>query len=227
MKTPREPQYRKRVGYQAALLGGFSTLATILLVMGNISTKEPILLRQQEDLQLSLAAVIPEEYYTNNLLENPLQLTNPSGKTITFYRGIKNQQISALAWEISGQGYAGEMRFIMAIDHTGKILGVRVLAHSETPGLGDKMELEKDDWILEFNGLSLGKPPEEQWQVKKDGGHFDAFTGATITPRGIVKAIVNALKYFHKNQTKLLALSILKQPEKEAKKQDTGVNPHE
>jgi len=214
MKTAREPEYRKRIGYQAALLGGFSTLATIFLVMGNISTKETILLRQQEDLQSSLAEVIPTEYYNNNLVENPLQVVDVDKQSITIYRGTKNKQVSALAWEISGQGYAGEMRFIMAVDNTGKILGVRVLSHAETPGLGDKMEVEKDNWILNFNGLSLGKPPEEQWKVKKDGGQFDAFTGATITPRGVVRAIVEALKFFRQNQTKLSTLIIEDHPKK-------------
>lgn len=203
MSMSQEPKYRKRIGYQAALLGGFSTIATILLVMGNISTKDTIILRQQEDLQKSLSEVIPSEHYTNNLVQNPIQITIPEDKPVTIYRGAKNQQISALAWEIIGQGYAGEMRFILAVDNAGKILGIRVLAHAETPGLGDKMEVAKDDWILTFNGLSLGNPPEAQWKVKKDGGQFDAFTGATITPRGIVGAVVDALKFFKQNRTEL------------------------
>ncbi len=227
MKTPREAEYRKRVGYQAALLGGFSSLATIFLVMGNISTKEPILIRHQEDLQNSLAEVIPADYYNNNLVENPLQLVPPGGKSITFYRGTKNNRINALAWEISGQGYAGKMRFILAVDNSGNILGIRVLSHTETPGLGDKMEVEKDDWILKFNGLSLDKLPQEQWQVKKDGGHFDAFTGATITPRGIIKAIVDALKFFRKNQTELLTLNIKKRSAPNVAKLTTGASSHE
>ncbi|MCU7938888.1 MAG: electron transport complex subunit RsxG [gamma proteobacterium symbiont of Bathyaustriella thionipta] len=224
MKTPREPKYRKRIGYQAMLLGGFSTLATILLVMGNVSTKDNIIIRQQEDLQRSLAQVIPDDHYTNNLVENPLKISAHDGKSITIYRGIKNKQVSALAWEISGQGYAGEMRFILALDNTGKILGIRVLSHAETPGLGDKMEVAKDDWILEFNGLSLGNPAEEQWAVKKDGGQFDAFTGATITPRGIVKAIVDALKFYHHNKNQLSTLTLKDKPEI---KMATGANPHE
>lgn len=215
MKSSGEAAYRKRVGYQAALLGGFSTLATILLVMGNFSTKDIIQLRHQEDLQSSLAEVIPATLYTNNLVENPLQLKQQNGQTNTFYRGLKNQQVSAIAWEITGQGYGGEMRFILAVDNTGKILGVRALAHSETPGLGDKMEVKKDNWILKFNGLSLGDPPEAQWHVKKDGGQFDAFTGATITPRGVVKAIVSALKYFRDHRHELLTVI------------DTGVPSHE
>jgi H+/Na+-translocating ferredoxin:NAD+ oxidoreductase subunit G len=218
MKTPLEPQYKKRVGYQAALLGGFSTIATTLLVMGNISTKDEIILRHQEDLQQSLAQVVPAKYYDNNLLENTLQLENEKGETVTIYRGIKNHKLTSLAWQISGQGYSGEMRFILSVDNKGKILGVRVLSHSETPGLGDKMEIEKDNWILGFTGLSLKNTPLKQWKVTKDGGQFDAFSGATITPRGIVKAIVEALNFFAQHKNKLVDIAILKKAQSEPKK---------
>ena len=207
MKTALEPKYKKRIGYQAALLGGFATLASILLVMGNIATKDDIILRQKEDLQLSLAQVMPAERYTNNLLESPLQLDTDNANKVMFYRGIKDQKVTSLAWEISGIGYSGEMRFILSVDSQGNILGVRVLSHSETPGLGDKMEVEKDDWILGFNGLSLKNTPLSQWKVKKDGGQFDAFSGATITPRAVVLSIVTALKFFNQHKKELLDIS--------------------
>lgn len=210
MHAVQEPAYRKRIGYQAALLGGFSTIATVLLVMGNLSTRDAIFERQQEDLQSSLNQVVPARYYSNQLLLKPLQLKDDVGQSITIYRGTRfdpntgKDKVSALAWEISGQGYAGEMRFILGLDHEAKILGVRVLAHAETPGLGDKMEVAKDDWILDFNGLSLGNPMESEWRVDKDGGRFDSFTGATITPRGIVAAILDALKFFQRHKAELL-----------------------
>ncbi|MCG8023509.1 MAG: electron transport complex subunit RsxG [Candidatus Thiodiazotropha endolucinida] len=204
MGTPQETEYRKRVGYQAMLLGGFSTLATALLVAGNLATRDAILERQKEDLHHSLSQVIPSEQYDNDLLENPLQLDGPQGEPLTVYRGTEGMQISALAWEISGQGYAGEIRLILGLDADGSILGVRVLSHAETPGLGDKMEVAKDDWILDFNGLSLGQPPADQWQVKKDGGRFDQFSGATITPRAVVQAIKGGLEFFQEHRTELL-----------------------
>ncbi|MES9813406.1 MAG: electron transport complex subunit RsxG [Candidatus Thiodiazotropha sp.] len=204
MSTPQEPQYRQRVGYQAMLLGGFSTLATAFLVAGNIATKDAILERQQEDLQDSLSQVIPADQYNNNLLENPLQLSGPQGKPLTVYRGTEGMQISALAWEVSSQGYAGKIRLILGLDADGSILGVRVLSHAETPGLGDKIEVEKDDWMLTFNGLSLNNPSKEHWGVKKDGGRFDQFSGATITPRAVVQAIKGGLRFFQERRTELL-----------------------
>lgn len=204
MGTPLEPKYRKRVGYQAVLLGGFSTLATALLVAGNIATKEAIQARQKEDLLDSLAQVVPDARYDNDLLAHPLQIMDEKGKPVTIYRGTIGAQVNALAWEISGQGYAGEMRLILGLDAEGKVLGVRVLSHAETPGLGDKIEVAKDSWILSFNGLSLGDPPDSEWAVKKDGGRFDQFSGATITPRGVVSAIKDGLAFFKHNRTELL-----------------------
>ena len=204
MSTPQEPSYRQRIGYQAMLLGGFSTLAAALLVAGNLATKAAIVERQQEDLQNSLSQVIPAERYDNNLLQQPLQLEDAAGNPVTVFRGTRGMQVSALAWEITGQGYAGEIHLILGMDAAGEILGVRVLSHAETPGLGDKIEAQKSDWILGFNGLSLGDPPAEQWKVKKDGGRFDQFSGATITPRGVVQAIKQGLSFYQAHRTELL-----------------------
>lgn len=202
MKTSK-PKLHSRIGYQAVLLGGFSTLATLLLVVGNMATRGAIQERRLGDLQSSLDQVVPRQYYDNRLLDNPLHLTGPSGKQVTVYRGTRGMQVSSLAYEVSGQGYGGEIRLIMGVDADGRILGVRVLSHAETPGLGDKIEVEKSDWIVEFNGLSLGNPPRDEWKVKKDGGRFDAFSGATITPRGVLKAIEEGLLFYREQRTAL------------------------
>jgi electron transport complex protein RnfG len=205
MSTPLEPTYRKRVGYQAALLGGFSTLATALLVAGNLVTKGDILKRQKEDLLSSLNQVIPAEVYDSDLLDQPLKLENSQGDPLTVYRGLEGMQVNALAWEIVAQGYAGDIRLILGINAKGEILGVRVLSHSETPGLGDKIEIEKDDWMLSFNNRSLKNTLEKHWRVKKDGGQFDQFSGATITPRSVVGAVHDGLQFFEKHKDELLS----------------------
>ena len=204
MSESEDSRYRKWISYQALLLGGFSTMATALLVAGNLATRDAIAERQKEDLLSSLGQVIPGELYDNDLLVSPQQLPGPGGKSLTVYRGTMEDKVSAIAYEISGQGYAGEIRLIIGLDAGGRILGVRVLSHAETPGLGDKIEVAKDDWILGFNGLSLGNPPAEQWQVSKDGGRFDAFSGATITPRAVVQAIAGGLRFFNGHRTELL-----------------------
>jgi electron transport complex protein RnfG len=206
MATPTEPSYRQRITYQSMLLGGFATFAAVFLVSGNLATRDAIAERQKEDMLASLNQVVPATLYRNDLLDNPLHMQDANGQVITIYRGFDQSQVSALAWEVMGNGYAGDIRLIMGLDPDGKILGVRIIAHAETPGLGDKIEVQKDDWILGFNGLGLGNPPAKRWKVKKDGGEFDAFSGATITPRAVVAAIHDGLEFFKANRGHLLAM---------------------
>lgn len=202
-KGVKEPAYKKRTAYHGALLGGFATMAAALLVMGNISTKETIALRLAEDLQASLSQVIPARLHDNNLLDNKI-IVQHEDKDVIVYQGIKDDLTTAVAFSVSGQGYAGEIALIMGVNAAGEVLGVRVISHMETPGLGDKIEIEKDDWMYSFDGLSYKKLAKEQWKVKKDGGEFDQFSGATITPRTVVKAITQGLDMFHQQQKKLL-----------------------
>ncbi len=196
---------RDSIAYQALLLGIFASLSTILLVVGNAFTHAAIEQRRQEDLQLSLREVLPAEHFDNSLVTSALQFTAADGKPLTVYRGSLQGKITACVWEIrSDQGYSGTIRLLLAVNTEGAILGVRVIAHAETPGLGDKIEANKSDWVLKFNGLSLGNPPQAQWKVKKDGGQFDSFSGATITPRAVVQAIENGLLFFRDNREALL-----------------------
>ncbi|EIJ32998.1 electron transport complex subunit RsxG [Thiothrix nivea] len=193
-----------KIPYQAALLGVCAAIAAGLLVGVDNATRAPIAQRQMEDLQVSLEQVVPHELHDNNMVAKPLLLTGADGKEVKVYQGTKAGKVTALVWETVGFGYAGEIRTIIAVDPDGKILGTRVLAHKETPGLGDKIEEAKSDWITRFTGLSLGNPPEEQWKVKKDGGQFDQFSGATITPRAVVKSIHEALQFFAAHKTEML-----------------------
>ncbi|MEB4589968.1 electron transport complex subunit RsxG [Candidatus Thiothrix sp. Deng01] len=193
-----------RIPYQAVLLGVCAAIAAALLVGVDNATREPIAQRKMEDLQASLEQVVPHELHDNNMVAKPLLLKDASGKDVNVYQGTKAGKVTALVWETVGIGYAGEIRTIIAVDPEGKILGTRVLAHKETPGLGDKIEAAKSDWISKFTGLSLGNPPEDQWKVKKDGGQFDQFSGATITPRGVVKSIREALQFFAAHKADML-----------------------
>jgi electron transport complex protein RnfG len=204
MTTPVEPSYRKRIGYQGGLLGGFATLAAALLVIGNAATYDSIEQRKAEDLQSSLAQVIPNEIHDNNLLDDKLVLQH-EGKELVLYRGMNGAEVAAVAFGVSQPGYSGEISLIMGVNRNGEILGVRTISHTETPGLGDKIEVEKDDWVHSFDGQSFDKLPESKWAVKKDGGEFDQFTGATITPRAVVRAVKQGLRLFHEHKASLLA----------------------
>lgn len=200
------PSYRKRIGYQAMLLGGMATLASALLVLGDQQTEADIALRQAEDLKASLSQVLPDDIHDNDLLSDVITLP-PVGEEkvpLKVYRAHKGDAISAVAFETSAVGYAGPVTSIMGVDAKGNVLGVRVLSHAETPGLGDKIEISRTKWILGFDGHSLSNTTEKQWHVKKDGGEFDQFTGATITPRAVVKSVHLGLQRFEENRDILL-----------------------
>jgi electron transport complex protein RnfG len=207
MTTVAKPLYRKRVGYQAALLGGFATLAAALLIVGNDSTHEAIADRQAEDLLASLSQVIPAELHDNDLLANAIRVDGSDGRPLIIYRAMKDQHITGFAWRATAQGYAGAIDLLLGIDASGELLGVRVLAHAETPGLGDKIEVEKSAWITGFNGRSLRNTSDAEWHVKKDGGRFDQFSGATITPRGVVKAVHDGLVFFREHRDELAVMN--------------------
>jgi electron transport complex protein RnfG len=104
-------------------------------------------------------------------------------------------------------GYSGRIDLLVGIRANGELAGVRITNHRETPGLGDKFEVGKGQWIFSFEGKSLSMPAPEGWAVRKDGGEFDQFVGATITPRAVVRAVRNALLYFQQNRDELLQLS--------------------
>jgi electron transport complex protein RnfG len=102
-------------------------------------------------------------------------------------------------------GYSGPIKLLVAVNYDGTLGGVRVISHKETPGLGDKIEESRSDWVLGFNGKSLTDPLLEKWKVKRDGGIFDQFTGATITPRSIVSAVKHTLLYERDHRDALYA----------------------
>jgi len=115
--------------------------------------------------------------------------------------------VAAIIPAITQDGYSGAISMIIGINFDGTVAGVRVVEHRETPGLGDKIDLKKSDWILGFNGKSLLNPQQSDWKVKKEGGDFDQFTGATITPRAVVNQILKSLQYFENDRERLLTIS--------------------
>ncbi len=198
-----EPSYRQRPAYHTMLLGMIALLASSLLVVGEVETRDAIAARKAEDLTANLSQVIDPATHDNDLLADAIVIDNNGEKT-TVYRARKEGTVIAVAFETSAVGYAGPVVCLMGLKADGTVLGVRVLSHAETPGLGDKIEVARTHWILDFDGRSLGNPPEEKWKVKKDGGIFDQFSGATITPRAVVLAVTKGLKLFQANQQTLL-----------------------
>lgn len=203
---------RPQLKFQTGVLAGFSLLAAILLGLADLSTRGVIEKRLQEDLQSSLEQVIPAEWRDNDLLKDSVMVNSSTAglgaDQTEVYLAKKQGVITGACFKfIAPDGYAGPISLVMGVDKNGEILGVRVITHVETPGLGDKIEISKSKWVLSFNGKSLDNLTLEQWAVKKDGGEFDQFAGATITPRKVVQAIKRGLDFYRSHQAELLGVA--------------------
>lgn len=191
------------------LLAGFGILGSGLVALTYEGTAERIAQNQREALLHEIRALVPPDTVDNDMLADTLTLHAPAqlgSAATTAYRGRRNgQPVAVVLSPVDVPGYGGPIRLIIAIRSDGTLGGVRVLSQKETPGLGDKIMLDKTDWVLGFTGTSLGKPPPNRWKVKRDGGDFDQFTGATVTPRAVVGAVKRTLEYFQANRKALFA----------------------
>ena len=156
----------------------------------------------------NLSEVMPSEYYDNDLLSDVITVNDPAitgGQApAKVYRARKNGKPAGLVMTLlAPDGYSGPILLLLGVNYQGDITGVSVLKHTETPGLGDSIEADKSDWLKQFLGLSEDNPGKAKWKVKKDGGEFTQFTGATITPRAVVKAIYNGLDYYRQHREAL------------------------
>jgi electron transport complex protein RnfG len=196
---------RQRLDYQAYLLAAAGFIASLFLGLVDLSTYKSIETRQQEDVQATLSQVLPETLYDNDLLASVVNLPSADpAHPVQVYVARKAGQFAGAAFRYTATGgYSGAIGLMIGVSGTGEILGVRVINHAETPGLGDKIELQKSSWILSFNGRSLENTTRAQWGVRKDGGDFDQFAGATITPRAVVRGVNNGLVFFEQHKAAL------------------------
>lgn len=182
------------------MLALFAVVATAVTALTYQLTAGRIAQQQQQRLQLLLEEVVPVHFHDQPLYANCTLVEDAALGTgqRRIYRALLDNQLSALAIEGSApDGYSGNIEFVVGVDTDMQVLGVRVLDHRETPGLGDKIELAVSQWILSFNGRRYSPSQPEAWSVKKDGGEFDQFTGATITPRALVRAVARVVAHAH------------------------------
>ncbi|GEK11580.1 electron transport complex subunit RsxG [Pseudoalteromonas peptidolytica] len=183
------------------ILAAFALATTGAVALINDITKDKIANQEQQHLMQLLSQVIAKDQYDNTLYldcttSNAPEL-GPQGPH-TIYRARLNGAPSALlVRHITPRGYSGNIDILTAVNREGVISGVRITRHEETPGLGDKVELAKSAWVTTFNGVNVTSEADPHLNVKKDGGQFDAFTGATITPRAVVTS-VNQAAWFAK-----------------------------
>lgn len=189
----------------ALILSAFALVCTAMIVSVQQSTKQRIQLEQDRAFARMLSEVLPIESYDNLIAQNCIYVSDANtlgtSKPVKWYRASKfDKPVAVIAESIAPDGYSGEIRLLVGIYMNGHIAGVRVTHHKETPGLGDKIEAKKHPWITQFKDLSLTRPETKKWAVKKDGGEFDAFAGATITPRAVLASLQRTLVYFAENQ---------------------------
>lgn len=194
----------------AGILAGFAVFGALLVAVTWDSTEKRIADNERAFLLRSLADVLPENGYDNAVHEDVISVTAATllGTTapVSIYRArLRNRPVAVVMTPVAPGGYSGPIKLMVGVLADGTVSGVRVVAHRETPGLGDKIELERNDWILGFDGRSLGQPPRERWAVRRDEGVFDQFTGATITARAVVSAVRDALLYFEAHRDLLFA----------------------
>jgi len=190
-----------------ALAGTLVILTAILMWLAH-TTRERIAANQQSGVTAGLQALMPPSSYDNDLLTDTIDVTAPdflgTSRPVTVYRARRDgRPVAAIVRPIAPDGYRGPIELLVAIDREGTLMGVRVLRHNETPGLGDAFETREPEWLDRFEGLSLSNPPPTRWTVRRDGGDFDAFTGATITPRAIVKGVRYTLEYYERHRDML------------------------
>lgn len=180
------------------VLAAFALVCTALIALTNSLTRNTIIEQEQAQLLQVLNELLPASTHDEPLYEHCVALQSPqylgSRNPLPVFTAVKQGEIKGYAIEaIAPDGYSGEIKLVVGVNADGSLSGVRVLNHNETPGLGDKIELKKSRWLLDFDGKRLNGADDPRWAVRNDGGQFDAFTGATITPRAVVGAVRKVL----------------------------------
>jgi electron transport complex protein RnfG len=206
------PEISRSMLKNSLVLGLFAIATVGLVALLQQATAERIATAERESQVRALSEILPQGSYDNNLLDNSIELHDSllgNKSPQAAYIALKDGKPSAIILRATApDGYSGAIELLIGIRADGRLAGVRVLNHRETPGLGDKIELAKSAWIRSFNGKSLNNPDADGWAVKRDRGEFDQFAGATITPRAVVKAVHRALQYFDAHKQQLFAAQV-------------------
>lgn len=180
-------------------------LGSGLVALSHQVTHERITNNERAALVRSLNVLISSDLYDNNLVNDIAYFKNKallgSDEPVVIYRArLQGRPTAAVLSPVTPDGYNGKIHLLVGVDYDGTLIGVRVVSHQETPGLGDMIDARRSNWIFSFNGLSLNSLTRRGWNVKRDGGIFDQFSGATITPRAVVKAVHNALLFYENHK---------------------------
>jgi electron transport complex protein RnfG len=197
------------VSKNSLALGLFAIFTATILAITNLATQDRIIEQERRAQEKALIEIVPKNRHNNNMLDDTIPIQEKDFSAL----GLKDEEnsiyiarqngnpVAVIIPAIAPDGYNGDIRIIVGINlEDGTIAGVRAISHKETPGLGDKIDKSKSNWIDSFTGKSLRNPESSKWKVKKDKGVFDQFTGATITPRAVVKQVYKTLQYYEESK---------------------------
>lgn len=195
---------KKQILISGVFLWVFAVVGTTFVAVTENITRTKITDNERLVLLRNLNALLPAEKFDNDIVTDTTTvsasaLLGTQNDTIVYRARLQGKPIAAIFNSVAPNGYSGKIHLLVGVYADGSIAGVRAVKHSETPGLGDAIETQKTDWVFSFNNRSLDSPTPSKWLVKKDGGDFDQFTGATITPRAVVLAVKNTLLYYQQN----------------------------
>ena len=161
-------------------------------------------------LEQSLQPALSDIFYDSGVSESRLVLSPPhdlpgSEAAIIYRVYAGSEPVAALFAVTARDGFSGPIRILLGVNYDGVVTGIRILQHKETPGLGDKIDSSRSDWVHQFAGRSLANPVVAQWSIKSDGGQFDQLTGASVTPRAVIKAMRDTLLYFDTHRDEIFA----------------------
>lgn len=197
------------IGLSGTVLALFAAVTSIAIGWTYLTTKGQIDFEVRRSEARQLLEVFPANTHDNEIVDDTFELDAETPllgirETRRGYRvRINGDVIGVILPTTARDGYSGDIRALVGVRRDGTVAGVRVVAHRETPGLGDKVDIRKSDWVTDFNSRSLADPALPGWNVKKDGGVFDQFTGATVTPRAVILATRRALEYANLHKAKL------------------------
>jgi len=207
-----------RTAKSGVTLAAIAAVCATLVAATHRLTTDRIAANEQAWLEQSLLPALGDIDYDGSITESRLELEPPhdlpGNDPAVIYRAYSGSTpVAALFAVTAPGGYAGPIRILVGVDAGGAVTGVRILEHRETPGLGDGIESTRSAWVHQFDGRSLGNPPAGAWQLRVDGGEFDQLTGASVTPRAVIKAIRDTLLYFDAHQAEILDMPATAEPE--------------
>lgn len=191
-------------------LGAIAAICTALVATTFMLTREQIAANEKAWLEQSLSPALSGVFFDGGVTESMLVIPAPHDlpgpdDAIIYRVYAEEQPVAALFVVTARDGYAGPIRILLGIDHDGTVTGLRILQHRETPGLGDKIDQARSDWVFQFDGRSLLDPELNGWHLKTDGGVFDQLSGASVTPRAVIKASRETLLYFDAHREEIFA----------------------